>query len=303
MTIEDQIKDEKRQYDINREAAKISALSSGKIDKYKYLTGEEILPPNQQQIIEQAKFTYSPLGKAFEKQTKTIEDQAKKQADALESLKASDKELPSIKDFIPKENLNPEIINEIKRIEEEEKKVNINKMVYKATNKTYDFRKFKTIRAFGSEIRNNAIDMDTANVEQMNLTMHIKDFANETKPRDPELKQLKKEVLDSPIALLKVRDIVYNAFKSRIFSWSKESQQGEGLKIVTPNQMLKRLPIVLAQVKTGNNSENLLNEIRQIVYSLYRSKEITKKVYNNIIKSKMDTIFMNSENSRTSVTF
>ena len=68
MTINDQIRDEKLQYDINREAAKISALSSGKIDKYEYLTGEEILPSNQQQIIEQAKFTYSPLGKAFEKQ-------------------------------------------------------------------------------------------------------------------------------------------------------------------------------------------------------------------------------------------
>ena len=62
MTIEDQIKDEKLQYDINREAAKISALSSGKIDKYEYLTGEKILPSNQQQIIQQAKFDYSPLG-------------------------------------------------------------------------------------------------------------------------------------------------------------------------------------------------------------------------------------------------
>ena len=79
MTIEDQIKYEKLQYDINREAVKISALSSGKIDKYEYLTGEEILPSNQQQITEQAKFTYSPLGKAFEKQTKTIEDQGEKQ--------------------------------------------------------------------------------------------------------------------------------------------------------------------------------------------------------------------------------
>ena len=78
MTIGDQIRDEKLQYDINREAAKISALSSRKIDKYEYLTGEEILPPNQQQIIEQAKFTYSTLGKAFEKQTKRIEDQGKK---------------------------------------------------------------------------------------------------------------------------------------------------------------------------------------------------------------------------------
>ena len=87
MTINDEIKDEKLQYNINREAAKISALSSGKLHKYEYLTGEEILPSNQQQIIEQTKFTYSPLGKAFDKQIKTIEDQGKKQADALEKLK------------------------------------------------------------------------------------------------------------------------------------------------------------------------------------------------------------------------
>ena len=72
MTIEDQIKDEKLQYEINREAAKISALSSGKIDKYEYLTGEEILPSNQRQVIEQAKFTYSPLGKAFQNRQKQL---------------------------------------------------------------------------------------------------------------------------------------------------------------------------------------------------------------------------------------
>ena len=83
MTINDQIRDEKLQYDINREAAKISALSSGKIHKYEYLTGEDILPSNQQQIIEQAKFTYSPLGKAFKKQIKTIEDQGEKQIKAI----------------------------------------------------------------------------------------------------------------------------------------------------------------------------------------------------------------------------
>ena len=75
MIIDDQIRDEKLQYSINRETAKISALSSGKIDKCECLTGEEILPFNQQQIIEQAKFTYSPQGKVFEKQIKTIEDQ------------------------------------------------------------------------------------------------------------------------------------------------------------------------------------------------------------------------------------
>ena len=84
MTINDQIRDEKLQYDINREAAKISALSSGKIHKYEYLTGEDILPSNQQQITEQAKFTYSSLGKAFEKQIKAIEDQGQKQIKAIQ---------------------------------------------------------------------------------------------------------------------------------------------------------------------------------------------------------------------------
>ena len=99
MTIEDQIKDEKLQYDINREAAKISALSSNEIDKYEYLNGEEILPSNQQQIIEQAKFTYFPLGKAFEKQTKTIEDQREKQIKAIQ-----DKSIEKIKKYSDYDN-------------------------------------------------------------------------------------------------------------------------------------------------------------------------------------------------------
>ena len=87
MTTDDHIKDEKLQYDINREAGKISALSSGKINKYKYLTSEEIITSNQKKIIEQAKFSHSPLAKAFEKQTRTIKDQGEKQIDALKALK------------------------------------------------------------------------------------------------------------------------------------------------------------------------------------------------------------------------
>ena len=85
MTIDDQIRDEKLKYDITREAAKISALSLGKIDKCEYFTGEEILPSNQKQIIEQDKFTYFLLGKAFEKQIKTSEDQEKKQIEAAQN--------------------------------------------------------------------------------------------------------------------------------------------------------------------------------------------------------------------------
>ena len=77
MIIDEEIRVEKLQYDINREAAKILGQLSAKFDKYEYLTGEEILPSNQKQTIEQAKFTYSPLGKAFKKQIKTIEEQGK----------------------------------------------------------------------------------------------------------------------------------------------------------------------------------------------------------------------------------
>ena len=77
MTIDDKIRGEKLQHDISRQAAKESAKSSGKIDKYECLKGQDVLSPNQSKVIEKVKFTYSPLEKAFEKQTKTIEDQEK----------------------------------------------------------------------------------------------------------------------------------------------------------------------------------------------------------------------------------
>ena len=83
MTTDDEIRDGKLQYDINSEVANLSALSSGKIDKYEYLTDEEILPPYQRRAREQAKFTYSSLGKPFEKQIKIFEDQGRKQIDAI----------------------------------------------------------------------------------------------------------------------------------------------------------------------------------------------------------------------------
>ena len=87
MITDDRIIDSKMQYDINREAGKILALSSCKVGKYEYLTGEEILPSDQSRIIEQDVFTYSSLSKAFEKQIKTIEKQGKNQVEALEVLK------------------------------------------------------------------------------------------------------------------------------------------------------------------------------------------------------------------------
>ena len=132
MTIEDQIKDEKLQYDINREAAKISALSSGKIDKYEYLTAEEILPSNQQQIIQQAKFAYSPLGKALEKQIKTIEDQGKKQVKAIQDNKQlvninKDDDDYKYKPLVSKER---EIFKDIDKIEELSNKIDYDNLKY-----------------------------------------------------------------------------------------------------------------------------------------------------------------------------
>ena len=133
MTIEDQSKDEKLQYDINREAAKISALSSGKIDKYEYLTGEEILPSNQQQIIEQAKFTYSPLGKALEEQTKTIEDKGEKQIKAIQDKRS----IRSIEKFSYDINDSPLVLKEKEIYNKltEESYEKINNLDKKASNK------------------------------------------------------------------------------------------------------------------------------------------------------------------------
>ena len=162
MTIEDQIKDEKLQYDINREIAKISALSSGKIDKYEYLTSKEILPSNQQQIIEQAKFTYSPLGKAFEKQTKTIEDQGEKQMKAIQDKRP----IKSIKKFNYDINDSPIVLKEkelynklteesFEKINDLEKRVNNNKLVFKYRGNTpnEDFNIFDNAFELISKIR------------------------------------------------------------------------------------------------------------------------------------------------------
>ena len=125
MAIDDKIRDEKLQYDTNREAAKISALSSGKIGKYEYLTGEEVLLSDQSRIIEQTKFTYSPLGKAFEKQIKIIEDQGRKQVEALKVLKLekSQQYLKSIEGIFPKDMRINEIKNELDEITKWEKKL------------------------------------------------------------------------------------------------------------------------------------------------------------------------------------
>ena len=171
MTIDNQIKDEKLQYYINREAAKISALSSSEIRKYEYLTGENILPSNKQQIIEQVKFIYSPLGKAFDKQIKTTKDQGEKQVEALNN---NNKLAIKDENMLPKSSFsNEEAKDEFNKIKKLEKNVDREKLIYHSDKYVYDFRKFKTIRAFGKDIYEGKTTLDQADEEQSNLAIEI----------------------------------------------------------------------------------------------------------------------------------
>ena len=294
MTIEDQIKDEKLQYDINREAAKISALLSGKIDKYEYLTGEEILPSNQQQIIEQAKFTYSPLGKAFEKQTKTIEYQGEKQIKAIQN-----KSIEKIKNYFDYENdykkelllykereVFRDIYNDrLEQLQLARDNVGYNNLNYEVITSSdkYEFDGLKIPLVFLKEIKEGRILIQEAKNIQKEFNKQLNFIRRGNKNQE------QRQALNNINNLYNARDMAIKFigdYGSMILEAKKfVKQQGKVLKILTPNQMLKRLPIAHTQVKAGNNSESLLNEIRQIVYSLYRSKEITKKVYNNIINS------------------
>ena len=181
MTIEDQIKDEKLQYDINREAAKISALSSGKIDKYEYLTGEEILPSNQWQIIEQAKFTYSPLGKAFEKQTKIIEDQGKKQVKAIQDNKRlvninKDDDYKDKLLLLKEREIFKDIYNKIlDKIEELNNKIDNNNLQYVPVNsgKIYNFSELTDPLTFLNEIKKGKMSLEEVKNYQQNYLDYL----------------------------------------------------------------------------------------------------------------------------------
>ena len=192
MTIDDKIRDEKLQCDINREAAKISALSSDKIHKYEHLTGEDILPSNKPQITEQAKFTYSPLGKAFEEQIKTIEYQGEKQVKDLNTLKSdnnnnNNNNKLTIEDVIPKSIFaNDEAKEEFNEIKEIEKNVDREKLFYKSDKNKYNFKNFQTLRTFGKDIYEGKITFEKADECQSNLVEKINDFIKRTKPKNKE---------------------------------------------------------------------------------------------------------------------
>ena len=165
-------------------------------------------------------------------------------------------------------------------------KIDYDNLKYVAVNSrtSYNFSELTDSLTFLDEIKKGKISLEEAKIYEQDYL----DYLNVIRKGNKNAEQRK---------TLANINILYNArnsaikfiedYGSMILEAKKlaREQEGTGLKILTPNQMLKRLPIALAQIKAGYNSESLLNEIRQIVYSLYRSKEITKKVYNDIINS------------------
>ena len=232
------------------------------------------------------------MGKAFEKQIKTIEDQGKKQVDALENLKPKEETKP-IEDKSNNQSKATIIFNELinKRkalMKELYDSVDYNNLKFEYVGPTKDvsFYEYKDSKELFNAIKNNQIKFSEVKNKQnefLNKLSNIK-----IGKKTPE----QKEVINNLEKFYNSREEVFNIFRDydetlgdANYDARINETEGKGLKILTPKQMLQRLPIALAQVKAGNNSESLLNEIRQIVYSLYQSKQITKKVYNSIIKS------------------
>ena len=147
-----------------------------------------------------------------------------------------------------------------------------------------------SIKNFGLDIYEGKITIEEDNEYQTDLLAEIINFRKNTKPKSQEKKARKEIVRENLYNFFEGREKILDAFESKIFSIKSKgagilNPNHSKLKILSPKQTLQRLPIALAQVNAGNNSKRLLNEIRQIVYSLYQSLKITKKVYNNIIKS------------------
>ena len=173
-----------------------------------------------------------------------------------------------------------EIKNQIYDTKKWEEKDKWEDLKYTTKIYTYDFLQYETIRSFSESSYTSKASKVEARKDQSNLSKNIVEFNNKSKPKHKE-GNVKKEIL-MKMHMLFTR-INSSFFKSGIFLL--KTTKGEGLKILTPKQMLQRLLIDLAQVKPGNTFENLLNEIRQIIYSLYQSNKITKKVHNNVMNS------------------
>ena len=221
--------------------------------------------------MEEAKFRYFLLVKAFEKQIKIIEEQGKKYVEVLKVLKAEENKegIKSVEGIFPKEIRTNEIKNEIDDFKKWGEKLKTKDLIYKANKYKFEFQQYEIIRSFSESISTGKVNISEAEIDQSSLLKCLVEFSKRSRPKIAEGKD-KKNTSEKVNALFEGQELILNASKSGILS-IKETQ-GKGLKILTPKQMLQRLLIALAQVKAGNTSENLLNEIRQIIYFLYLAK-------------------------------
>ena len=167
-----------------------------------------------------------------------------------------------------------------------DEKVNSDDIICRYKGKTADekFHKFDNALSIINKIKNGEVSLADVKNNHEKIKSNLSKVKRAHRGRTKE----QKNILYNIEMLYKARNEAtkfYDDYSSMVSGAKNKPTKGTGLKILAPKQMLQRLPIALAQVKAGNNSERLLNEIRQIVYSLYQSKQITKKVYNNIIKS------------------
>ena len=165
--------------------------------------------------------------------------------------------------------------------------VNSNDLIYRYKGNTpdLDFDEFENVFDIIDKIRDGKINLSDVKINQEKFKSYL---GNIKKGNKKHRSKAQKNTLYNIEMLYKARNEAikfYDDYSLMMSEAKTKATKGTGLKILTPKQMLQRLPIALAQVKAGNNSESLLNEIRQIVYSLYQSKQINKKIYNNIIQS------------------
>ena len=147
------------------------------------------------------------------------------------------------------------------------------------------FDKFDNALGIINKIRDDKTHLPDVKNNQQKFKSYLGEIKNQ---KSQKKSKEQKNILYNIEMLYKARNEAikfYDDYSLMMSEAKTKATKGTGLKILTPKQMLQRLPIALAQVKAGNNSESLLNEIRQIVYSLYQSKQITKKVFNKIIES------------------
>ena len=232
------------------------------------------------------------MAKALEKQIKTIEDQGEKQIDALKDLKPKEQ----AKRIENKSNNQSKaaiifnlLINERKKIMRklyDSVDYNNLKFEYVGPAKNVSFYEYKYSKDLFNAIKNFQIKFSEAKNKQNEFLHKLNNIKIGKKTTE------QKETINNIKNMYNSREEVINFFREYAeilsnanYNSKQNETEGKGLKILTPKQMLQRLPISLAQVKAGNNSESLLNKIRQTVYSLYQSKQRSRKVYNNIIKS------------------